>query len=223
MSQPSPYTISPLGDSALLLSFGNTINREINNKILSSFNFIKESAVEGILEIVPAYCSLAIYFNPLIRIPPASQTAFEYYSKQVSLILDSGEESFIKISREIQVPVCYAEKYGPDMNILAAKKLITVDEVIRIHCSKKYRVYMIGFLPGFAYMGEVDERIAMPRHAQPRLSIQPGSVGIADRQTGIYPVSSPGGWQIIGRTPITIFNKESEDIFCLFTGIEILP
>jgi inhibitor of KinA len=117
--------------------------------------------------------------------------------------------------------VCYGEKYAWDINEIAKEKSIPVDEIIRLHTAKKYRVYMIGFLPGFAYMGEVDEKIAIPRKAQPRTSVEGGSVGIAGMQTGIYPIDSPGGWQIIGKTPLKLFDKERDDPVLLKPGDEI--
>jgi len=124
-------------------------------------------------------------------------------------------------SRKIKIPVCYAEKYGLDLNEISKQKKISISEIIQLHTAKKYRIYMIGFLPGFAYMGEVDKQIAITRKAQPRINVEGGSVGIAGMQTGIYPLDSPGGWQIIGKTPLKLFDKEKDHTVLLQPGDEI--
>lgn len=130
------------------------------------------------------------------------------------LILQLKEVSEITKNRLIKIPVFY---YGPDLEYISKIKNIPVEEIIRIHANTEYRVFMIGFLPGFAYMGTVDERIAAPRKEKPALHVKPGSVGIAGMQTGIYPIASPGGWQLIGTTPLKIFNKEKTNP-CLFAA-----
>jgi inhibitor of KinA len=146
----------------------------------------------------------------------------------VEIVLDHVKKILpqdIKISpltsRKIKIPVCYSGKYALDIHDIAKEKKLTAPEIINLHTAKRYRVYMIGFLPGFAYMGEIDKRIAMPRKTQPRTKVEAGSVGIAGMQTGIYPFDSPGGWQIIGKTPVKLFDKEKSDPVLLQPGDEI--
>ena len=135
------------------------------------------------------------------------------------LFVPAGEGPTLK--RLIKIPVCYAPTFGWDLAEIAAQTGLLLSEIIEIYTSVKYKVYMIGFLPGFAYMGEVDERIAVPRKREPRLKIEPGCVGIAGRQTGIYPLASPGGWQIVGRTPLKLFDKNKSEAVLLKAGDEI--
>ena len=143
------------------------------------------------------------------------------FTDQIENLIEEDIEISSLPSRNIKIPVCYSAKYALDLQEISKQKNLATDEIVRLHTTKKYRVYMIGFLPGFAYMGEVDEAIAFPRKAQPRKIVEAGSVGIAGSQTGIYPLDSPGGWQIIGKTPIQIFNKEKADPVLLQPGDEI--
>ncbi len=142
-------------------------------------------------------------------------------SKQIEALLSQPEEIRDVVCRNLHIPVCYSLKYGLDLPEISKHIKLPVDEIIRLHTAGKYKVYMLGFLPGFAYMGDVDERIAVPRKSEPRLSIEPGSLGIAGTQTGIYPLASPGGWQIIGRTPVKLFDKEKGDAVYFRAGDEV--
>jgi inhibitor of KinA len=137
------------------------------------------------------------------------KSVFEFMSEQLIERLKQPLNEDDELSRVVTIPVCYEKEFAPDIEYLAKEKNIPVEEVIRIHISKQYRIYMLGFLPGFPYMGEVDDRIVVPRKPQP-VTVAAGSVGIAGKQTGIYPLVSPGGWQIIGRTPLKIFDAEKE-------------
>ncbi len=216
-------TISPLGDSAILLNFENKIDETLNRKVLRLFHELQKKSFPFVKDIVPAYSSLVIFYDLLIikNKSPVNKTYLEIVTDQIKNILFEDIEISSLSSRKIKIPVCYSEKYALDINDISKEKKISVDEIIHLHTAKKYRVYMIGFLPGFAYMGEVDERIAMPRRAQPRTIVEAGSIGIAGRQTGIYPFDSPGGWQIIGKTPQKIFDKEKNDPVLLQLGDEI--
>lgn len=214
-----PYRIFPLGDSAITIDFGNTINEAVNNEVIARFNQLKHDPLSGMIEAVPAYSSITIYYDvvKVKKISSDGPTAFEVIKRQL-------EERFLQPVKQedipgrlIRIPVCYEEEYALDMQQVTANKNISSDEVMQIHTSKVYKVYMLGFLPGFAYMGEVDERIAMPRKQQP-VNIMAGHVGIGGRQTGIYPFASPGGWQIIGRTPLKLFDAGREEITLLKAG-----
>lgn len=214
----SNWSITPLGDSAILISFGHSINEYTNTKVLAAFAKIREQAINGILDVIPAYCSLTICYDPLLV---TNCLPFKFYSDKLTPVLRSLEDRVTPKGRSIQVPVCYSTGYGLDLEKIAEIKKMDMEEIVQIHCSKSYRVYMLGFLPGFAYMGEVNEHLAMPRLAQPRPLIEAGSVGIANTQTGIYPLDSPGGWQIIGKTPLQIFNKHQDDPTFFRPGDEV--
>jgi inhibitor of KinA len=216
------YTIFPLGDSALIIDFGNIIHEEINSKVLSLFQQLKSLSLPFVTDIIPAYSSLTICYN-VSRILQKSnfRTAFETIIDTIENAISQEEEKKYEQKRLVKIPVCYAEKYAPDMQEVAQQKGLPAVEIISLHTAKRYRVFMIGFLPGFAYMGEVDDKIAMPRKAQPRKLVQAGSVGIAGKQTGIYPLASPGGWQIIGKTPVRLFDREAEPPVFFQPGDEV--
>lgn len=214
------YRFFPLGDSAITLDYGNVIDETINRKIIALFHSLNKEPLKGMIEAVPAYSSLTVYYDviQLKKFAPGNTTIAEWMIRQFEKRIELMQPEDDSLSRHIKIPVCYEKEFASDIEELALLKKISVDEVIHIHSSKTYRVYMLGFLPGFAYMGEVDEKIEMPRRSLPRQKIKPGSVGIAGRQTGIYPMVSPGGWQIIGRTPLMLFNAESENPTLLRAG-----
>lgn len=202
-----PYKIFPLGDSALTIDFGNKVDEQINTEVITRHHQLKEDTIPGIIELIPAYSSLTIYYDliALRKIIPATQSAFEWLKEQIQKKLEQPVEIKEKEEKLIRIPVCYENEFATDLQWLCEQKNLSRDELINIHTSTTYKIYMLGFLPGFAYMGEVEERIATPRKDQP-VNMIAGSVGIAGKQTGIYPLESPGGWQIIGRTPLKIFD-----------------
>lgn len=216
-------TISPLGDSAIIINFGNTIDETLNRRVLYLFHKFKKMEWPFVKDIVPAYSSLVIYYDLLIMVNTKSvnKTGVDLFTDQVKKILDEDIKISQLLPRKIKIPVCYEDKYGWDINHIALHKNLPVEEIIRLHTARKYRVYMTGFLPGFPYMGEVDEKIQMPRKNEPRAVVDAGSVAIAGRQTGIYSLDSPGGWQVIGKTPLKIFDKENADPVLLQPGDEI--
>jgi len=203
--------ILPSGDTAVLVRFGNKISVDINNQLHELSTMIEKSGMEGIIEMVPAYSDLLVLYNPLI----ISYKDLENKLKKLiaePLTQNKTEHQLVKI------PVCYDQDFGIDLEEIAAHTSLSIEEIIQIHSSAKYLVYMLGFTPGFAYLGGMDERIACPRKKIPRQDIAAGSVGIADQQTGIYPIESPGGWQIIGRTPLKLFNPGSSSEFLCKAG-----
>ena len=222
MTSPFQYKIFPLGDSAITIDFGNLINEEINKKVISLFNYLQHHPLDDIIEAVPAYSSLTIYYDVFAVSQKITneKSTYEWMKENIENFLSKKIEINAGASEIIRIPVCYDEGLGIDLKWMAEEKNISIDEIIRIHCSKKYRVYMLGFLPGFAYMGEVDEKISVPRKPQPQ-SISAGSVGIAGKQTGIYPFNSPGGWQIVGRTPLKLFAANKTDPCLLKAGNEV--
>ncbi|ASJ00401.1 5-oxoprolinase subunit PxpB [Thermococcus gorgonarius] len=193
--------LKPAGDSALLISFGETIDEEINERVHAIARAIEKAGFEWLVETVPAYSSLLVIYDPL-------KVTYAQVEASIKPLLNAEGSAFE--GRLVKIPVVYGGKYGPDIEFVAKHNGLTVDDVIEIHSRPVYRVYFLGFLPGFAYLGGMDERIATPRLEKPRLKVPAGSVGIAGKQTGIYPLESPGGWRLIGRTPLRLFNPAKE-------------
>ena len=213
------YTIFPLGDSALTIDLGNVIDPGINEQVISLFHHLTNRPLPNMKEAVPAYSSITIYYDffESNKHKEPDQTTFEWMKQQAEDIITEGFETKKVVENNIRIPVCYSEEFGPDIKTIAEAKGISAEEVINIHTSAAYKVFMLGFLPGFAYMGEVDEKISYARKPKPEM-LKAGSVGIAGRQTGIYPLDSPGGWQIIGRTPFELFNKKNDPLTLLNAG-----
>ena len=191
--------IIPMGDRGLLLQFGDEISPSVNERVRKMALALDTEAIEGMIETIPTYCSLLILYDPLI-------ISSETLSDRVEQIESDLGRFTLPEPRLTRIPVVYGGPYGPDLEHVAQFHGISPGEVVRLHCSKPYLIYMIGFMPGFPYMGELPEALSTPRLKTPRLSVPAGSVAIAQRQTGIYPVESPGGWQIIGRTPARLFD-----------------
>ncbi len=216
-----PYSISPLNETALLVFFENSIDESINEKIIALQQAVEKNKFKGFVETVPAYSSLAIFFDvAAVKNNYADKTtAFEFVKTFTEKLIGEINDTAVIAKREtISIPVYYN---GEDLDYVAEQHKLSVAELISIHTEKTYRVYMIGFLPGFAYMGKLDERIATARRSSPRTNVKAGSVGIAGFQTGIYPLDSPGGWQLIGQTPLKIFNKEKNNPCLLQAGDNI--
>jgi inhibitor of KinA len=212
------YHISPLGDTALLIDFGNKIDENINKEVIARARQLKEG-LTAVIDVVPAYSSIAVYFDlvKLKKQTPKSKLVYEHLKEIIEQLLILPLQQEEEEERLIKIPVCYEMEFATDTHSVASVNNITVEEVIALHVSKIYRVYMLGFLPGFSYLGEVDEKIAIPRKPQPQ-PVAAGSVGIAGKQTGIYPLASPGGWQIIGRTPAKIFDTNADEPVLLRAG-----
>jgi inhibitor of KinA len=190
--------LCPLGDSAVIVEFGTAINEETHRRVMALANAIEEQPHPCMIEAVPAFTTLALFYDPSLC---HFDEARDYLLERIERIpLQSPSPS-----RRVEIPVVYGGEFGPDLQAVAEYAGLSPEEVVRIHSEGDYLVYMIGFSPGFPYLGGLSERIAAPRHAVPRLSVPAGSVGIAGNQTGIYPSETPGGWQIIGRTPLPLF------------------
>ncbi|HEX7844573.1 MAG TPA: 5-oxoprolinase subunit PxpB [Chitinophagaceae bacterium] len=211
MNQAPAYSIFSSGDAALTIDFGNVIDVSLNEKVMTLFTALQKQPLPGMIEAVPAYSSLTLFYDVAAIKKKAGKEAlaYDWIKEQLQKLLVNTAEANETSSRFLQIPVCYEAAFAPGINELANAKGLPIEEIISLHASKKYRVYMLGFLPGFAYMGDVDERISMPRKTQPE-NVVAGSVGIAGKQTGIYPLASPGGWCIIGRTPLRLFDPEGE-------------
>lgn len=188
-----------MGDRSVLIELGDEISPQVNRRVREFYVVLLENPIEGLIEIVPAYRSFLIIYDPLKLDLVMIKNRLEDLQKKIE-----GIE--IPQPKTLEIPVVYGGEYGPDMEWVARYHNIRVEEVIQLHTGTTYQVYMIGFMPGFPYMGELPGSLATPRRETPRTVIPQGSVAIAQRQTGIYPVESPGGWQILGRTPLKLFN-----------------
>jgi KipI family sensor histidine kinase inhibitor len=191
------------GDSSLLVEFGKEISPDINRKISATVQLLKEQHIEGVVDLIPAFCSLLINYDPRV-------ISYEEISERIQAIIKLDAKAGEQKKKIYEIPVCYGGKYGPDIANIAEHAGLTEEEVIKIHSSRDYLIYMLGFLPGFCYLGGLDERIHTPRLANPRIKINAGSVGIGGSQTGIYPLDSPGGWQLMGMTPVKTYDPERE-------------
>ncbi len=203
------YLVS--GDSAVCVEFGNEINPEINKKIRAFKIAVEKSDIPGIVETVPTYRSLLVHYRPEV-------IGFREITEKFDKLMGSLSGIQIPPPTVIEIPVLYGGEMGPDIENVAEHNHKTVDEVIKIHTSEEYLIYMLGFIAGFPYLGGMSKEIATPRLKNPRVKIEGGSVGIAGEQTGIYPVASPGGWQLIGRTPLKLYDADREKPVLLEAG-----
>ncbi len=193
----------PAGDRALCVELGNAISPEISQLVRSLFLAVQKQSIPGIQDIVPTYRSILVYYDPM-------RTPFSELESNLRTLIDRLEQVVTDAPRVVRVPTVYGGEYGPDLEYVAGHNGLTTEDVVRIHSGTDYLAYMMGFTPGFTYLGGLSERIATPRLQTPRTAIPAGSVGIAERQTGVYPIRSPGGWQLIGRTPMRIFDPDRD-------------
>lgn len=222
MAANSPR-IFPLGDSALTVEFGNVISEELNQKAIAFASHFEQNKFPGYIESVPAYASATLFYDPVsVRTNfPDFPTAFEAVNDLAGSALNNTEVDSAGPARLVEIPVNFDSDSSLDIEFVAATNSLSSDDVIEIFLAKTYRVYMLGFLPGFSYMGEVDNRIATPRRESPRTVVPKGSVGIAGSQTGVYSLESPGGWQIIGRTDVDMFSPNAPEPCYLRPGDEV--
>jgi len=200
-----------LGDSALTLTLGDGIDADLNRNVHALAARLASAALVGVREITPAYASLLIHYDPLVL---SYTTVLDWALEQAANL----EETLSRPPRCVEIPTRYGGEYGPDLDFVANHNHLTPTEVVRIHTSPEYTVYMMGFTPGFPYLGGMEARIAAPRLETPRTSIPSGSVGIAGLQTGIYPLTSPGGWRLIGRTEMVLFDPRVDPPCLLSPG-----
>lgn len=201
-----------VGDRGILLEYGDSIEPEVNLKVRAMAALLESRPIRGLLEVVPTYRSLLLIYDPILTQPEA-------LLEGLKALEESGvSEAQIPPPREVEIPVCYGGEFGPDMEFVANYHGLGVEDVIRIHSSPCYQIYMMGFTPGFPFLGVLPEILATPRLETPRLQVPAGSVAIAANQTGIYPISSPGGWRLIGRTPLKLFRPERKQPFLYKAG-----
>jgi KipI family sensor histidine kinase inhibitor len=201
----------PSSDQSLLIYFGQQITLDFHQHVIKLVRSLELEPIAGIRNLHPGYCSLLVVFDGLKLQHEALEAVLRRY-------LDRLEESPLPQPRQMEIPVCYGGEYGPDLNDVAEMHGLTEAQTIELHASTIYDVYFLGFVPGFAYLGELPESLATPRLPKPRHRVPPGSVGIAGRQTGVYPLATPGGWRLLGRTPIAMFRPDRAGMSFLSIG-----
>ncbi|TSB48155.1 5-oxoprolinase subunit PxpB [Alkalicoccobacillus porphyridii] len=211
--------IYSLNETTMVVQFANNIDPTTQEQILPFIDLLEASPFSGFVECLPSYTGVAVFYNP-------AEVILDHRLSPSDVVRGILEETMVAIqhsqhtqqSKTIEIPVCYDPSLGPDLEEVAKHNQLSVEDVISIHSNGSYHVYMIGFAPGFPFLGGMDESIATPRKKQPRLEIPAGSVGIAGKQTGVYPMVTPGGWQLIGRTPLTMFDLHREEPSLLKPG-----
>ncbi|QNU37440.1 5-oxoprolinase subunit PxpB [Geobacillus sp. 44B] len=206
------YMMFPLSEYAVTIRFSTKVDEAVNDYVHRVAVFLEQQKKDGIFDIVPTFSSVTVYYDPLVV------GNYEEMCEWLRTELERVEQVEAPPSRTVVIPVCYGGEFGPDLEEVARFHGMTEEEVIAIHAQGRYRVYMIGFSPGFAYLGGLSPKIATPRRATPRTRVPAGSVGIAGSQTGVYPLATPGGWQIIGRTPLALFRPEHDEPSLLRAG-----
>lgn len=202
------------GDRGLLVEYGDIIDPDVNNKVRSMAMVMEQNAPEGVIEVIPTYRSLLIVYEPSRTNPVELQKTLKTLEARL-------DEIKIPPPDTVEIPVCYGGEFGPDIEYVAESHNLTVEEVIELHCRPEYLIYMVGFTPGFPFLGGLSEKLHTPRLETPRTFVPEGSVGVANNQTGIYPVASPGGWRLLGRTPVKLFAPGRRNPFLYQAGDRI--
>jgi len=228
LNAPKPYAIYSLSEKAITIEFGNVINEDTWNKINELNRVITNDPFSGFIVTVSAYTTLTVFFDPITVSQSTVLQGIDNFEKVSSYLincLDKKIQGATAENRLIEIPVCYGGRFGPDLKYIADYNNLSVDNAVVFHSSAEYKVYMIGFIPGFAYLGGMTEKIAAPRKAEPRKAVPAGSIGIAGNQTGIYPLQTPGGWQLIGQTPLKLFdvNRETPSLLKAGDTIKFVP
>ena len=198
-------------DQSLLVYFGREISREANERIRRFLRLLEQEPIAGVRNLHPGYCSVLVNFD-------ARKWRHKPLERKLGAYLDRLRNVKLPEPREVEIPVCYGGEFGPDLEEVAALRGMTPDQVIELHTSTTYLVYFLGFVPGFAYLGELPESLVTPRLASPRKKVPAGSVGIAGNQTGVYPFETPGGWRLLGRTPVAMFRADRKELSLLSIG-----
>jgi inhibitor of KinA len=205
--------VTPLGDSSLIVTLGAAIDEATHARVQAAWRALEAAKLPGVTEFVPAYTTVTVFYDPLAVVqagaPPADIAG--WLGGRVQAALDKpAPATTVPIGRTVEIPICYDREFAPDLVEVAERTGMTVKEVIALHLGAEYLVYLVGFAPGFPYMGGLPERLALPRREEPRKRVAPGSVGITGGQCGIYPIETPAGWNLIGRTPARMFQPERE-------------
>lgn len=214
------FTIYYLNEQAITLEFGQEIRQNILDQLRHLNKLIHQNPFPGFRTTVPAYTTLSVFFDPMqvIKSGLPGHDCFEKVSAYITQLKSGTGDDKKSTIKTVSIPVCYGNSFGPDLEEVAKRNNLTTNEVITLHSSAVYQVYMIGFVPGFAYLGGMSALLSTPRKSTPRKAVPAGSVGIAGGQTGIYPLETPGGWQIIGRTPLQLFDARKSSPALLKAG-----
>ncbi|WP_299704111.1 5-oxoprolinase subunit PxpB [uncultured Pontibacter sp.] len=213
------FQLYPLGDAAVTVQFGDSIDEDTHAKVRTFSAYLERHPFPGLVEQVPAFSTVTIYYDPWVLSEQGLYNPYTRVTEQLQNMLKLAKKSQKTASpRVVEIPVCYNGSFGPDLEYVARHTKLTPQEVIASHSRGKYLVYMIGFAPGFPYLGGMSKKLATPRKQHPRANIPAGTVGIAGNQTGIYPIETPGGWQLIGRTPLRLFDPDREQPSLLQAG-----
>ena len=201
----TPPRLTPLGDSAIIVHVGDEISEDTHLRVRAVCERLDGAPIPGLIEYVPAYTTVTVFYDAVRAARGSRTSAYELVHAALVEALGTPRSVVAADARTVDIPCCYGGDFGPDLGAVAEHAGLTPDEVVATHVGAEYLVYMIGFAPGFPYLGGLSPRIATPRRASPRITVPAGSVGIAGEQTGVYPLSTPGGWQLIGRTPLALF------------------
>ncbi len=200
-----------MGDRALVVEYGRTLNAAVNARVRACAEYLLAHPLPGVTDVVPAYAALTVHFDPrLVGADQRSVNPMETMREALTRVLAKAPETPKYKANTVEIPVCYGGEFGEDLEDVAQRCNLTADDVVKRHAKPLYEVYMLGFVPGFAYLGGLDRSIATPRRDTPRKRIPAGSVAIGGEQTGVYPFETPGGWNLIGRTPLTLFRIDAE-------------
>ena len=209
---------TPLGDRALLVTLGETIDDATHQRVRAALLRLDAAAIAGVTDLVPTFTSVAIHYDPALLAADDRTSPYTCLVTEVEGLLAELREDALPESPVVEIPVCYGGDLGPDLDELALRHGLLETDVVTLHSGPEYRVHMIGFMPGFAYLGGLPDVLATPRRDTPRTTVPAGSVGIGGQQTGVYPMESPGGWHLIGRTPLRLFDPAREPASLLAAG-----
>jgi inhibitor of KinA len=209
---------APLGDHAVTITLGDTIDEATHRLVRAVCTTITANRPRGVVELVPAFASVTVHYDPQRIGNAPDRRAYSILVEALERLLEDVRAEDVAPPHVVEIPVCYGGELGPDLEEVASRRGLTAEEVVHIHAAGDYLVYMVGFMAGFAYLGGLDDRIATPRRSTPRKAVPAGTVGIGGNQTGVYPLESPGGWNLIGRTPLRVFDLKREAASLLATG-----
>ena len=215
--------ITPLGDNALVLEVGSVIDEPTHRRVQAAWRALAAAPLPAVNELVPAYTTVTVFYDPWAAVQAGApeQGITDWLAEKLRERLKNPPKTEKRKSRLVEIPVCYGGEFGPDLGRVAAQAKLSPEEVIKRHGKADYLVHLIGFAPGFPYLGGLPTELHTPSHAKPRVAVPPGSVGIGGVQTGIYPLATPGGWNLIGRTPLRIFRPEQNPPVLLTAGDEV--
>ncbi len=209
---------APLGDHAVMITVGDSIDIDTHRRVRAIDAALDHAHISGVTDRVPAFTSLVVHYDPVRAPGPQNTSPYDRIVSAIQRAISDLSESEVPPARVVEIPVCYGGELGPDLEDVAGKHGLTPDDVVRIHAAGDYLVYMVGFMPGFAYLGGLSGELSTPRRASPRTAVPAGTVGIGGDQTGVYPLVSPGGWNLIGRTPVKIFDIARDEPTLLAAG-----